>query len=200
MSVYYDLYETFDLARTGEEQPLHARVVPRGTITADEFVNLTSACQHVPHAQLVGSIEAITRELQDLLLEGYTVEVGELGHFSLSLEVHKQEKERKKFRSGSISMKAINLRINRRFKKEIAGKLELERIESPYRVKNPLVEDECLKRLLAFLEKQPCINRMDYSSLTGKIKRLAIEDLNIFIEKGILKKYGSGRSVVYMKV
>ena len=38
MSVNYDLYETPDLAKSGEEQPLHARVVLKGSYTAEEFV------------------------------------------------------------------------------------------------------------------------------------------------------------------
>ena len=38
MSVNYDLYETPDLTKSGEDQPLHARVVLKGSYTAEEFV------------------------------------------------------------------------------------------------------------------------------------------------------------------
>ena len=31
MSAKYDLYETPDVQNTGEQQPLHARIVPSGT-------------------------------------------------------------------------------------------------------------------------------------------------------------------------
>lgn len=51
MSVNYDLYETPDLAKSGEEQPLHARVVLKGSYTAEEFVEQVTALQHMPHAQ-----------------------------------------------------------------------------------------------------------------------------------------------------
>ena len=61
MSVNYDLYETPDLAKSGEEQPLHARVVLKGSYTAEEFVEQVTAFQHMPHAQVVGIIEAISR-------------------------------------------------------------------------------------------------------------------------------------------
>ena len=40
MSVNYDLYETPDLAKSGEEQPLHARVVLKGSYTAEEFAKI----------------------------------------------------------------------------------------------------------------------------------------------------------------
>ena len=87
MSVNYDLYETPDLAKSGEEQPLHARVVLKGSYTAEEFVEQVTVFQHMPHAQVVGVIEAISKELRHLLLKGFSVELGDIGYFSLSLSV-----------------------------------------------------------------------------------------------------------------
>jgi len=49
------------------------------------------------------------------------------------------------------------------------------------------------------LEDHPCINRQDYAMLVGKTKIQALQDINAFIKDGVLKKYGSGRSVVYIK-
>ena len=186
MSVNYDLYETPDLAKSGEEQPLHARVVLKGSYTAEEFVEQVTALQHMPHAQVVGIIEAI--------------ELGDIGYFSLSLSVDKKVKEAKELRSPSISLKDINFRVNRQFKKDIESGLELRRYHSPFRVKNPLPEEKCLQRLERFLKEHPCINRQDYALLVGKTKTQALQDINAFIEQGVLKKYGVGRSVVYIKV
>ena len=33
MSAYYDLFEKPDIRQTGEQQPLYARFVPKGTIS-----------------------------------------------------------------------------------------------------------------------------------------------------------------------
>ena len=193
MSVNYDLYETPDLTKSGEEQPLHARVVLKGSYTAEEFVEQVTAFQHMPHAQVVGVIEAISKELRHLLLKGFSVELGDIGYFTLSLNVNKEVTDSKDLRSPSVSLKDINLRINRQFKKDIETELVLQRYHSPFRVKNPLAEEKCLQRL-------NCINRQDYALLVGKTKTQALQDINAFIEKGILKKYGAGRSVVYIKV
>ena len=198
MSVNYDLYETPDLAKSGEEQPLHARVVLKGSYTASEFIDMVAAFEHVPHAQLVGAMEAISATLKHLLLKGYSVELGDIGYFSLSLKVDKAVKNPEDLRSSSVSLKDINLRVNRQFKKEMETSLELERCSSPFRVNNPLKIELCLQRLQRFFEKQPCINRQDYMLLTGKTKKQALQDINAFLEAGILKKYGTGRSVVYM--
>lgn len=199
MSVNYDLYETPDLTKSGEEQPLHARVVLKGSYTADEFVEQVVALQHMPHAQVVGVIEAISKELRHLLLKGFSVELGDVGYFNLSLSVDKKVSEAKDLRSPSVSLKDINFRVNRQFRKDIEGELVLQRCHSPFRVKNPLEREKCLQRLEKFLEENPCINRQDYAMLVGKTKTQALEDINAFIEQGVLKKYGLGRSVVYIK-
>ena len=199
MSVNYDLYETPDLAKSGEEQPLHARVVLKGSYTAEEFVEQVTVFQHMPHAQVVGVIEAISKELRHLLLKGFSVELGEIGYFSLSLSVDKKVMDPKDLRSPSVSLKDINFRVNRQFKKDIKSEIELQRYHSPFRVKNPLDRERCLQRLEKFLEDHPCINRQDYAMLVGKTKIQALQDINAFIKDGVLKKYGSGRSVVYIK-
>ena len=199
MSVNYDLYETPDLAKSGEEQPLHARVVLKGSYTAEEFVEQVTVFQHMPHAQVVGVIEAISKELRHLLLKGFSVELGDIGYFSLSLSVDKKVMDPKALRSPSVSLKDINFRVNRQFKKDIESEIELQRYHSPFRVKNPLDRERCLQRLEKFLEDHPCINRQDYAMLVGKTKIQALQDINAFIKDGVLKKYGSGRSVVYIK-
>ncbi len=199
MSVNYDLYETPDLAKSGEEQPLHARVVLKGSYTAEEFVEQVTVFQHMPHAQVVGVIEAISKELRHLLLKGFSVELGDIGYFSLSLSVDKKVMDPKDLRSPSVSLKDINFRVNRQFKKDIESEIELQRYHSPFRVKNPLDRERCLQRLEKFLEDHPCINRQDYAMLVGKTEIQALQDINAFIKDGVLKKYGSGRSVVYIK-
>lgn len=198
MSVNYDLYETPDLAKSGEEQPLHARVVLKGSYTVEEFVEQVTVFQHMPHAQVVGVIEAISKELRHLLLKGFSVELGDIGYFSLSLSVDKKVMDPKDLRSPSVSLKDINFRVNRQFKKDIESEIELQRYHSPFRVKNPLDRERCLQRLEKFLEDHPCINRQDYAMLVGKTKIQALQDINAFIKDGVLKKYGSGRSVVYI--
>ena len=199
MSVNYDLYETPDLTKSGEDQPLHARVVLKGSYTAEEFVEQVVAMQHVPHAQVVGVIEAISKELKHLLLKGFSVEVGDVSYFTLSVTVDKKVMNAEDLRSPSVSLKDINFRVNRQFKKDIESELVLQRYHSPFRVKNPLDRERCLERLESFLEEHPCINRQDYAMLVGKTKPQALQDIRAFLEEGILKKYGSGRSVVYIK-
>lgn len=78
--------------------------------------------------------------------------------------------------------------------------MDLERISFPTRSNMNISEEECLKRLQDFLEKYPCINRADYCAITGMNKTQAIRQLNLFIEKGVIQKYGIGKTVVYIRV
>lgn len=101
-------------------------------------------------------------------MKGFSVELGDIGYFSLSLSVDKKVMDPKDLRSPSVSLKDINFRVNRQFKKDIESEIELQRYHSPFRVKNPLDRERCLQRLEKFLEDHPCINRQDYAMLVGK--------------------------------
>ena len=87
MSAYYDLYQTPDpLGENRNEPRLHARILPRGTISADKFRELVAKATGFSPAILDGTLQAVTDELYSWLSEGWTVEVGELGYFSVSLK------------------------------------------------------------------------------------------------------------------
>lgn len=112
MSVYYDLYASGN-PQKDEQQPLHARVIPSGTLDAKKFIELVSKSNGFSQATIEGCLQAITDELQHWLKQGWTVEVGELGHFSLSLKCGRPVMEKKEIRSPSIHLNKINLRINK---------------------------------------------------------------------------------------
>ena len=200
MSIHYDLYENPPQEEDGKEtQTLHARVVPSGTYTTKDFVERVAALHHLPHAQLIGAIDAITDELQTLLARGYIVEFGDLGHFSLSLSVAREITDRKEIRSPSVRLKNIHLKVKKTFKKELNARMNLERVSSPTRSSHGTDEGRCRQLLLEFLEQHPCINRADYCRLVGVNKMCALRHLNSFIQAGIIRKYGSGKSVVYIR-
>ena len=151
------------------------------------------------HREALNAVKTID-ELQTLLSRGYIVEFGDLGHFSLTLSLEKEITDRKEVRSPSVHLKNIKLKVKQTYKRELNSKMDLERISSPTRSNMNISEEECLKRLQDFLEKHPCINRADYCAITGMNKTQAIRQLNLFIEKGVIQKYGIGKTVVYIRV
>ena len=75
MSAQYDLYETPDIKQTGEKQPLHPRIVPKGTIGQDEFLDRVHKFTGISRSLLAGAMQSFQNELKDLLANGWIVEL-----------------------------------------------------------------------------------------------------------------------------
>jgi len=121
MSAYYDLYQTPNPSpEDGEEKLLHARILPKGTIPADKFRELVHKATGFSPAILDGTLQAITDELHSWLADGWIVEVGELGFFSLSLKCDKAVANKKDIRSPSVHFQNVNLRISSRFRQPLS--------------------------------------------------------------------------------
>ncbi|GAE82589.1 DsbA family protein [Bacteroides reticulotermitis] len=199
MSIHYDLYETPDIRQTGEEQPLHPRVVFKGTINQEEFLDRVHKFTGISRSLLAGSMESFQNELKDLLADGWIVEMGDIGYFSVSLQ-GPPVLNKKDVHAQSIKLKNVNFRIGRQFRQKISSQLRPERGESitrPRRKGHP--EEECLAIINTHLSKHPCLTRADYCRMTGHDKQRALNELNSFIEQGLLIRYGTGRLVVYAK-
>ena len=197
MSLYYDLYQSGNPRKVDEKQPLYARVVPSGTLSARKFIELVSKSNGFSEATLEGCLQAITNELQRWLEQGWMVEVGDLGYFSLSLKCDRPVMTKNEIRSPSIHLNKVNLRINKEFRQKF-DTMKLERMESPYYRPNVYDEDKCRELLVKHLQAQGCINRSDFMSLTGISRKKAVNLLNEYIEEGIIRKYGNGKAVVYL--
>ena len=73
MSAYYDLFEKPDVRQTGEQQPLYARLVPKGTIERKEFINRVHLFTGISRSLLEGAMAGFMDELRDCLANGWTV-------------------------------------------------------------------------------------------------------------------------------
>ena len=56
MSAYYDLLEKPDIRQTGEQQPLYARFIPKGTIERKEFLNRVHLFTGISRSLLEGAM------------------------------------------------------------------------------------------------------------------------------------------------
>lgn len=62
-----------------------------------------------------------------------------------------------------------------------------------------LSKEQCLRLLENYLRQYPSISRPQYSRLTGRRRRQAIDELNEFIAEGVLMTHEMGKTVVYAK-
>ena len=203
MSAYYDLFEKPDVNKTGKQQPLYARFIPKGTIEQKEFLNRVHLFTGISRGLLEGAMAAFMDELRDCLADGWTVELGELGYFTPSLSCQREVMEKKELRAASVRLRGLNFRVSKEFYKELDKKMQLERhpqSASKSESSVPLLSVEQRFRLLEeYLQQYPCINRAQYARLTGRSVKQAVTDLNLFIEDGLLMKHGAGRNVVYLR-
>ena len=68
-----------------------------GTYSKKDFIERVSRHQPFPHNIIEGVLGAVVDELVEALADGYIVELGELGHFSISLKCTHKVMTRKKF-------------------------------------------------------------------------------------------------------
>lgn len=198
MSLYYDLYPAADVQQTGEEQPLYPRIVSKGTIEKEEFLEHVSRFCHLNKSVLAGAMDAFQSELKDLLANGWNVSLGDIGYFSLSLEGPKVT-SKEEVRAYSIDLKNINFRVNKTFKREVRSQMKLERKTSLTRPEpNKYTLEKAREMLKKYLESHPFITREAYCRLTENKKEPALRNLNSFIEEGLLERHGAGRTVIYM--
>ena len=130
MSAKYDLYETPDVQNTGEQQPLHARIVPSGTYSKKEFLERVSHSSQTFNYNVIDAVVGIViDELAEALSEGYVVELGELGHFSISLKCTHKVMTKREIRAESICFDNVHLRTSKGFKRKIKREIELERVD-----------------------------------------------------------------------
>lgn len=200
MGAYYDLLEKPDIRKTGEQQPLYARFIPKGTIDREEFIDRVHRFTGISRSVLEGTMAAFMDELRDSLAGGWTVELGELGFFSPSLSC-RPVMEKKDLRSTSVALRGLNFRLSKQFYKELNSKIRFERNpESGSSTEATITMEQCLQLLDKHLQEYPCINRAQYSRLTGRSYKQSVNDLNQFIADGVLMRYGMGRNVVYARV
>ena len=131
MSALYDLFEN-PPSPDGEKQPLHARIVSKGTVDKEEFLDRVHKFTGISRSLLAGAMEAFANEARDLLADGWNVEMGNFGFFSTSLQCP-PVKDKKEIRAASVQMKNINFRASRPFKKEENLSHALRKIVSPVR-------------------------------------------------------------------
>ncbi|ERI81970.1 hypothetical protein HMPREF1981_02794, partial [Bacteroides pyogenes F0041] len=103
-------------------------------------------------------------------------------------------------RAASVEPKGINYRASSQIKREIKEKMRLQRREAPRAPEAPpLPEKECKALLENYLLKHAFITRPQYAGLTGRKRLLALEELNAWVERGVLKREGAGRLTVYVR-
>lgn len=193
MAIQYDLLQQH---LNKEDKSLRAQYVSKGTISTERLIKWISQSGGPHRGQIIGVLEHLTETITRFLEDGYDVQLGELGFLSVSL-TSRPVKTKKEIRAESVRFRKLNFRINSKLRKRLQH-AEKERVHQPVKRSSGLIREQRIQKLKSYLNEYTCITRAVYTRITGTLKGKAILDLNEFIQEGWLKKYGSGRTVVYL--
>lgn len=106
MSIIYKLYPIRDNINQTPKQGLIPKVVSKGTISVGDLAKNIASATTFNKAEVIAIISTLSDMVEKGLKDGYNVNLGELGTFSISAESrivqHKDE-----IRAGSIKVKRI---------------------------------------------------------------------------------------------
>ena len=195
MGAKYAMYENPNPRKDGEKQPLHARIVSKGTVRTEEIADdIADACGYST-AVTKGMLDALAHIISRHLRRGYTVELNELGSFSISLKC-RPVMDKKEIRSWSIRFGNVHFRGNKKLKERLRT-LELERADEE-KSGTTFAPVQRKKRAINYLKENDYINRSLYIEMNGCSASTAATDLKELTEEGTLKKLGSGNAVLYI--
>lgn len=196
MAAEYDFQRLPGAKNDGTPQPLYPKIVSKGTIDTKRMVSDISQMSSFSPADINGLLTAFEERISYYLSEGHHVQLGNMGYFSAGLKA-RPVTDRKEIHAQSIYFGKVNFRVSPHFRKECAG--FVVRSKRSFHESSNLSESERYRRLSVYLESHPFITRADYSSLTGLLKKKALNDLNSLVEKGNLSTLGRGTHKVYIK-
>lgn len=196
MAALYDLRENPSPQKEKQTQGMHARLVSQGTVDTQTIINEIAHATSFSTADLKGVLTAIEERVAVHLSRGYHVELGNLGYFSAKLKV-KPTTDKSQTHSQSVHFDNVNFRAASWLRKHLDGDLERARHGIKYSKQTTIEEHK--KLLDNYLNTHICITRSDYSNLTGLLKNKALNELNKWVEQGILIKHGKLNQTIFFR-
>ncbi|MBP1615913.1 MAG: hypothetical protein H6Q13_3361 [Bacteroidetes bacterium] len=196
MAAEYDFRRKPSSKEEAEQQPLYPRIVSKGTISTQKLITEISEASTFTEGDLEGVLCALSKKISGYLADGFHVELGEMGYFSVSLKA-RPVMDKKEIRSHSVSFDNINFRASSKFRKQSCG--YLERARYGFRHSANLPEETRKSRLEAYFSTHHFITRTEYSQISGLLKGKALKELNDLIADGYLDTIGRGSHKIYVK-
>jgi nucleoid DNA-binding protein len=138
-------------------------------------------------ADVVAVLHALGHEMSEALLDGRTVQIDEIGSFSLKLGLKEPKYLEDRVTSQDVVVKGVAFRACKELKEALRG---AEIVSGGHAVRTLLTRDIVERRLRTFFEDHPYIYRSQMESLCECSEYLATKYLNLFVEEGRLRALG----------
>ena len=158
-----------------DKKRVYPKMVSKGMIDTDTFVE--KMCYHnhaISHSVVKAVLSDVADYLAEMLAEGYSVKLDDIGTFSLALDfdddkpkVLTADDERMIHRR--VRVKDVNYKAATELKEQLSQTIELERESGGVKrlFANKYTLDECLERTLAWIADHGFITLSDYAALNN---------------------------------
>lgn len=190
----YALYNSPNPDSDKEKQTLHPRIVTQGTVSSKDIADYIARSSGFTAATTKGVLEALSEAISDHLQNGYIVDLGEIGSFSISLK-SRPVKDKKEIRASSISFGRINFNASKNMKDRFKV-LTLERDNEAGSTN--YTSSQRKERALRLFSKDQYFTSTQYAAQNSCNRSTALRDLSELLSESKIKKIGHGKTVLYL--
>lgn len=182
----YIKQELPDLHKTGEKKAYY-RMKTERKIDFNQFVDLVSSHNSgISKGEAFSVLMHATDTLAELLAQGYSVAIDELGTFKATVGLVK-DKEMDSFEEGTPKLNARSLRVDgvsfqadKRLIANVDTRCDLKRAGVSRLCRSPFTKEERLQKALEYLNAHGAMKVKDYVELTSLSHTVAAKELREF--------------------
>ena len=169
-------------------------VVASTPATTKEMAERISHACTLHKADVVAVLSALSHEMSEALLDGRTVQMDEIGSFSLKLGLKEPKYLDDRVTSQDVVVKGVSFRPCKELKEALRG---AEIVSGGHAVRTLLTRDIVERRLRTFFEDHPYIYRSQMEQVCECSKYLALKYLDELVAEGRLRALGRKNSRFY---
>ncbi len=195
-TIAYQLNPRFDLqGEATEKNPLMGvSVVASAPVTTREMAERIGHATSVNKTDVIAVLNALGHELSEALLDGRTVQIDEIGSFSVKLGLKEPKYLADRVTHHDVAVKGVIFRPCKELKAAMRG---AEIVSGGHTVRTLLTREIAEHRLRAFFEDHEYIYRSQMEQLCECSTYLATKYLNLFVKEGRLRALGRKNSRFY---
>lgn len=195
-TIAYQLNPRFDLqGEASVNNPLMGvSVVASTPVTTREMAERIGFACSVTPTDVVAVLSALSYELSHALLDGRTVQIDEIGSFSVKLGLKAPKYLNDRVTHRDVAVKGITFRPCKELKEAMRS---ADIVSGGHAVRTLLTREIAEHRLRAFFEDHDYIYRSQMEALCECSEYLAAKYLNLFVKEGRLRALGRKNSRFY---
>ena len=196
MPVNYDFYKNPKLADKDERTHLHARVVPKGTVSSDELAEEIHDRSTLSTADITATLVALADITAEKLRDGQRVYIKGIGYLQMTLQCPPVESE-SEIRAESVRFKSVAFRPDAQLKERLSTTHFVRQADKSHS-KNYSTEE--IDRLVArHFQQNETLTRNQFEALCGLTYSTAVRHLKRLREEGKIINIASQKHPLYRK-